>query len=184
MAKLVRLSMSILLLLVLIAFPLNVPAQLCGGTFAEFAVINGEGNEVPDVTLELVAELSDKNYDEFMRKKAISPYGAGFNVRLSQEDSAELLKLSAPLHSSTDHCGNPLRQQKNITYVKNVEDYARGRDGTVKHFGVCTSENDQTIILARVSAAKHPTEYYVGHYLGGCHHKYSFVLSKAQKTTN
>ena len=63
--------MSILLWLVLSAFPLNVPAQLCGGTFAEFTVIDGEGNEVPDVTLELVAELSHENYDEFMRKKAL-----------------------------------------------------------------------------------------------------------------
>ena len=184
MAKLVRLSMSILLWLVLSAFPLNVPAQLCGGTFAEFTVIDGEGNEVPDVTLELVAELSHENYDEFMRKKEISPYGAGFNVKLSQEESEELLKLSVPLRSSTDHCGNPLRQQKNVTYVKNVEDSVRGRDGTVKHFGVCTSENDQTIILARFSAPKHVTEYYVGHYLGGCHYKYSFVLTKAQKTKN
>jgi len=182
MAKLVRLSMSILLWLVLSAFPLNVPAQLCGGTFAEFTVIDGEGNEVPDVTLELVAELSHENYDEFMRKKAISPYGAGFNVKLSQEDSAQLLKLSVPLRSSTDHCGNPLRQQKNVTYVKNVEDSVSRREGTVKHFGFCASENDQSVILLRVSAPGYITDYYVGHYLWGCGHRYSFILTKLPGT--
>lgn len=178
MMKRLQLPASILLGVLLSASPVTVSAQLCGRSFAQFVVVDDKGKEVSDVTIELVAELPYKDYDEFMVKKGMSAYGGGSNIKLLREESEELLKLSVPLRRSTDHCGNLLKQQKTFTQVKNVEDSVTGRDGTVKHFGFCASENDQSVILLRVSAPGYSTDYYVGHYLGGCGHKYSFVLAR------
>jgi hypothetical protein len=179
-----RLLGWIVLVVLLSAAALAMPAQLCGGSFAKFVVLDGQGKEVSDVTIELVAELPYQDFEKFMAKKAISGSGGGLNLKLSAEDAEELLKLSVRMRRSTDHCNNPLKQQLNVTRVRNVEDFVRGREGTVEHFGFCASENDQTVILLRASASGYVTNYYLGQYLWGCGHSYSFVLNKAPKTRN
>lgn len=161
---------------------MNVQAQLCGKSFAKFIVVDGQDKEVSDVTIELVAELPYEDFGKFMAKKALSGSGGGLNLKLSAEDSEELLKLSVRMRRSTDHCNNPLKQQLNVTRIRNVEDFVRGREGTVEHFGFCASENDQSVILLRASASGYVTNYYLGQYLGGCGHKYSLVLEALPKT--
>src|SRR5436305_7043903 len=104
-----------------------VRSQLCGYSFAKFAVADSTGKNVSDATIELVARLSIEGYQNFRIKKGIEGSGSGSNFKLSLKDSDELLKLAGPLRSSTDHCGNPLKQRNNFTRVKTVEDFVRGR---------------------------------------------------------
>src|SRR2546430_17296640 len=138
---------SILLGVLLSAVPLTVSAQLCGRSFAEFVLVDDKGKQVSDVTIELVAEVSYKDYDDFMVKKGMKAYGGGSNVKLGQEESEELLKLSVHLRGDKDHFGDSLKQHKNFTPVKNAEDSVIGGEGSLKHFGVFAFENDQAAIL-------------------------------------
>jgi hypothetical protein len=157
-----------------------VQAQLCGQSFAQFTVTDSEGKSVPDVTVELLAELPDKDFKEFKIKKGYDEYGS-FNFKLSRQDAKELLKRSIALSTTTDVCGNPFKQRSNSTRVKTSDDFMSERGASVKNFGFCALEHNRQVILLKLSAHGYPTGYYLGSYLRGCIHAYSFVLSKTGK---
>lgn len=149
------------------------PGQLCGKSFAKLVVVDDKGKDVSDVTVELVGELPKADYEKFKREKGYVEYGA-FNFRLSASEAEEMLKHTVPLGRGTDFCGNPLKQQKNVTVVRDVD--AR-RQASADNFGFCTVEGYFGTNLLKISAPGYVTDYYLGSYLRGCWYGYSFVLT-------
>jgi hypothetical protein len=174
-------SLGILLML-LPAF--GAQAQRCGYKFSKFIVLDSRGKNVSDVTIELIAEVPYEQFLKFKVKSGIEGDGGGLHLKLSSDDAGDLLKQAVPLGISTDVCGNPLKERANstrvFTRVKTTDDLARAREGSIHNFGFCTSENDQSILILRISAPGYMTDYYVGNYLGGCGQRYSFALSRVE----
>jgi hypothetical protein len=161
----------------------DTQAQACGGGFAKFVVVDAKEVEVPDVTIELVAELPREEYAKYKLRKGHVEYG-GFSFKLSASEAEELVARGVPSRKDTDFCGNPLKQRANYTRVKTHEEVVERRDGSVKYFGFCTLETYSRIYLLKISAPGYITDYYVGTYLGGCGGSYSFILTKSPETTN
>lgn len=145
----------------------DIRAQACGGGFAKFVAVDSGSTSVPDVTIELVAELPREEYVKYKLRKGHVEYG-GFSFKLSASEAEELVALGVPSRKDTDFCGNPLKQRANSTRVKTHEDVVEHRNGSVKHFGFCTLETYSRIHLLKISAPRYVTDYYVGTYLGGC----------------
>ena len=60
--RVVAASTSLLLMAMLGAS--NAPAQACGNSFADISILDAEGNSVPGVTIELVAQAPYDIYSE------------------------------------------------------------------------------------------------------------------------
>jgi hypothetical protein len=153
-----------------------VSAQTCGKSFAKFLVVDEKDKVIPEVTIELIGELPKSEYQKFKRAKGYKEYG-GFNFKLAPSEAEEMLKLIVPIRSGTDFCGNPLKQRKDVTLVKNV-DVLSGRQPSAHNFGFCAADGYLGVNLAKLSAPGYQTEYYLGSYLRGCLDSYSFTLTR------
>ena len=162
----------------------NGYSQLCGERFAKLRVTDSNEKQVSKVTIELIAKLPRTEYVAFSRIRGGDGSVNAVNYRLSSTEYADLLKLSVPLNRSTDICGNPLKQEANQTPLFTISRGSEAvdtRKASVKKFGFCTSENDQSVILLTIYAQGYAPGYYLGTYLGGCTSSYSFVLSKRRR---
>jgi hypothetical protein len=81
----------------------DTQAQACGGGFAKFVVADSESTSVPDVTIELVAELPGEEYVKYKLRKRDVEYG-GFSFKLSASEAEELMTgfRVEQIHSAAD----------------------------------------------------------------------------------
>lgn len=159
-------------------------SQLCGYSFAKLQVLDSRGHAVSGATVELLAALPHRHYLDFDARRGGDGSIDGVNYHLTSDEYAELLKLAIPLKTSKDVCGNPLKLEANSTAIftrLRASEEVDSRKASSKNFGFCTSENNQSIVFLRASAPGYTSEYYLGTYLGGCGHNYSFVLAKSSK---
>ena len=171
----------VVLLLIVLSSGSAMRAQTCGGSFAKFVVLDSKEMKVPDVTIELVAELPREEYLKLKARKGYIGYG-DFSPRLTPPEVEELVARAGPGARDTDFCGNPLMQRANSTRVRNPEDRLNHRDGSIENFGFCTSEVFSRVYLLKISAPGYVTDYYMGSYLGGCAQRHSFVLNRLPDT--
>ena len=129
--------------------------QRCGGSFARFVITDAKEVRIPDVTIELIAELSR----EYLKHRTDNGYVqySSFSVKLSPSEAEELQAHAVSFAKDTDFCGNPLKQHANSTAVRNPEDLLKQRDGSVKNFGFCTSEVFSRVYLLKISAPGYVT---------------------------
>jgi len=175
-------SLSVVLgFLIALTFGSHVQAQSCGGGFAKFIVVDSENTSVPNVTIELLAELPREEYAKYKLRKGSVQHG-GSSFKLSPSEAQELGARAVPNAKVTDFCGNPVKQRVNSTRVKTHKDALEQGDGSVKNFGFCTLETYRRVYLLKISAPGYVTDHYIGTYLGGCGASYSFVLTKLSDT--
>jgi hypothetical protein len=191
------------LVLVMLPAP-NVQAQACGGSFNLIEVSDPEGKSIRDATIELVARLPEEEYyattsdegagiklsvQEYIkmieRRLPVKRLLGGAVIKVLAKDAEKIIKRKLPMYESNDRCGNPLAQIANLTKLKIHPEYLSLKvHPSGNHeidFGFCTLENYHAPFLLKVSAPDYLTEYYAGHYLGGCGRTYKFVLTKKGK---
>ena len=178
MLKAVRLMAATCLLLFLMTpFASNTQAQLCLYEFARFEVLDSAGKRLPDVTIQLLGEVSLEDFKalqaESHRREISIP-----DVKLFPQEVEEIVKRSRPMREKADICGNPFKQRFNSTKVKRMH---KG-EGSKENFGFCNAvaHNRQPLLL-KISAPGYVTDFYVGKFLSDCITYKSFILSKEEK---
>jgi hypothetical protein len=153
----------------------NLQAQTCGGGFMSFEISDSEGKRVPNITIEVVAELTGEEYGEVQKN---NPIIQRYNIyKIPERDAAEIVKRRKPMNVNQDFCGNPLRQLANSTKVKK---WLYGKPDAM-NFGFCVIETYQRPLLLKISAPRYLSDYYVGPFLGGCGggtHKFVLAIKK------
>jgi hypothetical protein len=178
MMNIIRLiAATALLLLSMSPFASDTQAQLCHTSFAYYEVVDSVGKNISDVTIELVGEVSGKDYialrTEFIKKEVYGP-----NFKLFPQDVEQIVKRSVPMRITRDTCENPLKQRANSTKVKTMY---RGK-ASKKNFGFCNVVGHyREPLLLKISAPGYVTDYYVGQFLSDCRTHERFVLSKDEK---
>jgi hypothetical protein len=173
------LTLTALLIILTLLCSSNAPAQRCGGAYAAFIVSDSAGNNISDVTIEVLAALANKDYKELWerygnKKPGYQPHP----FKLPAPIVDQVIKQSAPLKFSHDFCGNPLKQRANLTKVITWRELRQGSMPSEKNFGFCILENGIGQLLLKISAPGYLSDYYVGNYLGGCGTTLDFVLAK------
>jgi len=177
MWKVRRLIAATAFLVLLPPFASNTQAQKCLHGFARFIVSDTEGKPVPDVTIELLGEVSEKDYEtlaaEARKRDIYHP-----NVKLLPSEVEETVKRSIPMSKTGDICGNPFKQRANSTKVKT---WHKGKAST-ENFGFCNAVGHQRQpFLLKISAPGYVTDYYVGKYLTDCLQHVRASMSKKEK---
>lgn len=170
-------GLRVLLLCLMMCSAPRLQAQVCGGGFISFEISDSEGKSIPDVTIEIVAELVYEEYPEQLKNNEplkSYPAAALFNVyRISSRDADDIIKRRRPMNLDRDFCGNPLKQRANSTKVITMNS-----EPDTKNFGFCTGETYRRPLLLRISAPGYLSDYYIGPFLGGCGGTYKFALVK------
>jgi len=86
-------------------------------SFAKFVVVDTEDKSVPDVTIELVAEIPNEEYLKYKTRRGYVEYGA-FSFKLPPADAEQLLAQAVTIRRGMDFCGNPLKLRANSTLVR------------------------------------------------------------------
>jgi hypothetical protein len=161
---------AVLLLALVLVCTSAAQAQLCGGGFARIIVTDKEGKTVPQVTIELVAEMPAAEYS-----KLWNLWSDVETKELCAAEAAEIIKQWGQIKKRTeDFCGNPLKQTTDATRIEN-----RVSRTSTQDFGFCTSEVwTRRLYLLKITAPGYTTGYYAGGFLGGCERTHKFVLSK------
>ncbi|MDQ3818212.1 MAG: hypothetical protein M3362_11115 [Acidobacteriota bacterium] len=168
----VRLT-ALLLCLMTFSAP-KLQAQVCGGGFISFEISDSEGKSIPDVTIEIVAEVTYEQYLERLTSDLTRYNDAFFNVyKISGRNADEIVRRRRPMNLGDDFCNNPLKQRANSTKVSK-----RNSEPGTKNFGYCTAETYRRPLLLKISAPGHLSDYYIGPFLGGCGGTYKFALVK------
>jgi hypothetical protein len=166
--RIIELTTLLLCLIVLSAS--NLQAQVCGGGFFRFEVSDAEGHSVPDVTIEIVAQLSAEEFTELLKgQPALQRYN-----KISDQEAGDVIKRGRPMQFVEDFCENPLRQRANSTRVKKEWN----GEPDIMNFGFCALETYGKPLLLRITAPGYRSDYYLGPFLGGCGGKLEFVLAK------
>jgi hypothetical protein len=159
-------------------FAPTIQAQTCGYHFKKISILDSNGGNISGAMFEFVGVLSSGDFSEFAKSKGFPKfYGPFISPKIFQADVEKLKTRIAPLNLKEDYCGNPLKQQYNVTKAKNVQDWVRGNEPSTNKFGICSVEDNYVIYLLKISAAGYTTDFYLGTFFAGCD-SYSFVLSK------
>jgi hypothetical protein len=176
MMKLLRTTVPAALLLALVLVcAADSRAQVCGGGFARIIVTDKDGKTIPDVTIELVAEMPDEEFSRY--SKLWNLWNHTDTKELCTQEAEEIAKQWNQVRRINDLCGNPLKQTANSTRIEN-----RVGTASTPDFGFCTSEGLMgRLYLLKITAPGYTTGYYAGYFLGGCKRTHKFVLSKSEK---
>ena len=184
-------ALASLLLMAMLAAS-NAQAQACGNSFADISISDPEGNSVPGVTIELVAQAPYDYYSkEYMKllgdswiagnpwnNPALSSPELSPAVKIPARDAEEIIKQSVPMDRAEDFCGNPLKRQDGATSVKTYQ----GAEKSEKKLGFCTLERYPHLFLLEISAPRYLPAYYVGPFLSNCRRTYKIVLTKKEES--
>src|SRR2546429_9003531 len=148
----------------------NSQAQRCGRGFARIIVSDAEDKVIPEVTIELVAELPAAQYREQWK------LWSDFNTKeLSTQVAEEIVKQWGQMERTEDFCGNPLRQVANSTR-REITPRREIPLRTTRDLGFCTVEGGiERLYLMKITAPGYATGYYAGDFLGGCKRTHKFV---------
>lgn len=157
------------LLVLLLLFILTADGQAGGGGFNSIKVLDSKGKNVPDVTIEIIAQLLREEYKDVKYK-----YGKAVKIPAKKAQAA--VKKRVPIDYTRDiFCKNPLRQIAGQTKVKR---FGEQFPPSVGNFGFCTGETYLAPLVLKVSAPGYLPGYYIGNFLGGCGAHYELILMK------
>ncbi|PYS46644.1 MAG: hypothetical protein DMF68_18615 [Acidobacteria bacterium] len=173
------LGAAILLICSVILSVSNVEAQLCGRSYAKFVVKDSASKSISDMTIEIVAELPEKDYKELWERYGYKEPGyQPLPFKLPAQAVDEVIKRGLHPTVKTDFCGNPLKQRSNVTEVITPQEQMQGGRANPENFGFCTSEVFARHFLLKISAPHYVTDYHVGSFLGGCGKSWEFTLTE------
>ena len=150
-------------------------AQTCGKGFVAINILDADGKSIPNVTIELIAEIPEKEAEEIYRNAPVKIMGGwGTAVMVSTQAAKDIIKRGTPMSRNKDFCEEPLKHR--IDAPEMTMDNMRKPGKFV--FSFCTAENWGQRFLLKISAPGYLSSYYVGPFLNGCGSIYNFVLCK------